>query len=280
MAEENVVRRDGRTRIKDLEEVDTKGSVLALQTDTETQEESVVMLPSPGPDLMVVANTPHGLAQSQDQLIEWVGRKVAFIEEEIKSHQENLDAAVEAKIRTTPWKNLLLKARRRLKYYEKMQDALVAGYYIVPDFPINVIAVRTKRLTPKESGAELTYRTPNDERHQGLPSGEGDYVNPRNTTYETRHEVTDKEGNPKSVTRYVVHDMFGEIDFPVRLLRPQILRDFSRAIKSKVFDEIGVLPDNSRHSDPMIVGRIELRDGGERKSCSFLVAWWIPTETL
>jgi hypothetical protein len=286
MAEESiVVRRDGRTRIKDMEEIDTKGLVPAVVED-EAGDSSIALVPSLGHDIIVMANTPQGLAQSQNQLIAWVERKVEQVIQEVNVLQENLDAAVEAKVATRTWKNLLLAGKRKLRYYEKMQDALVAGYYIVPDFPINVIAVRTKKTEPSNAGHQNRWSHGHgEERAQALPTGEGEYVNPKPPTYTDHFPVTRKNKDNTTTEdyekRWVVCNEFADIDFPMRLIRPQIMRDFSKALKSKIFDEIGVLPDTSRSPDPMIVGRIRLSSGNNPvKTLSFLISWWIPTETL
>ena len=50
-------------------------------------------------------------------------------------------------------------------------------------------------------------------------------------------------------------------------------------ILAKVFDEIGVLPASS-NGDPMVIGRIILKEPGNTRRMNFLIAWFVDTKTL
>ena len=41
-------------------------------------------------------------------------------------------------------------SERRITYYQKMQDAVDAGYLLVPNMPDNILALRAKRETPRQ----------------------------------------------------------------------------------------------------------------------------------
>jgi hypothetical protein len=278
--QQEVEKTDGRMCIKDLSLVDTKGFMPVIERN-EAGEEVVAMLPSVGHDLIVMARTPAQLDQSREQVKDWLQLKLRSLRAAEQNAQENLDAAIQAKVKTSAWKAVIYRERRRIKYYEKLYAALEAGYYIVPDFPINVIAVRTKKTRPTVGGTEYRWASDvRDEPHQFLPVGEGEYVNPDIAAYPVQRNVQNSEGKTESVTRHQAAFEFDEIDFPLRVIRPQILKDFSKAVQAKIFDEIGVLPDTRRRQDPVVVGRIELKEGYTRKSCSFIISWWIPTSSL
>ena len=242
-------------------------------------------MPAPAEDIVVFARTQGEMALAQDALVDWCQRKVAHLEKERRSAEENRDAAAAAKVATAPWKRLVSIAKRRVLYYRKILAALEAGYCIVPDFPINVIAVRTKKLKPTDRGNRHNWASSvKSEAPQLLPVGEGEYVNPDPSHYVERETIEKKDHNGEIAkvkeTKYVTCDDFDEIDFPLRIVRPQVLKSYQRAMEKKLFDSIGVLPNNKRSPDPMIVGRIETTEGNRRKQLSFLIGWWIPTASL
>jgi hypothetical protein len=85
------------------------------------------------------------------------------------------------------------------------------------------------------------------------------------------------------MVRYTKITGVRKVDFPMRLVRPQILKDLGEAMKLKIFDEIGILPQTRSHArDPMVIGRV-VRPGPNRWSnvhMSFLITWWVDTRGL
>jgi hypothetical protein len=65
------------------------------------------------------------------------------------------------------------------------------------------------------------------------------------------------------------------------MARPTILNATAKAMSEKVFDEVGCLPRTRRQPDPVIVGRITLREGSfvERRF-NFLISWFIDTKEM
>jgi hypothetical protein len=228
-------------------------------------------------DFIVYARTPRQMATAQQRLVAWSVAKLANIDQEIAITNDSLFAAEEAKIRTAGWKSQLSTLKRKRRYYSKIYEALADGYAIVPDFPINVIAVRTKRTMPKDTGKPHLYRSSaqDAEVSQELDVGMGEYVNPTPVVYEDKEIREDKE-----VTVYKKDAYFQELELPLRFVRPQVLRRLGQTLRRKVFDSIGVLPDTRRNADPMIIGTIEMKEGYKRKRVSFLIQWWVPTESL
>jgi hypothetical protein len=267
------------------DDVPPKELVLRKENPDEEGLGVIEAMPSNAEDIVVFARTQGEMALAQDALIDWCQRKVAYLEKERRSAEENRDAAAAAKVATAPWKRLVGLAKRRVLYYRKILAALEEGYCIVPDFPINVIAVRTKKTRPTDRGNRHDWASSvKSEKPQLLPVGEGEYVNPDPSHYIER-ETVDKKDHKGEITKvketkYVTCDDFDEIDFPLRIVRPQVLNAYQKAMEKKLFDSIGVLPNNRRTPDPMIVGRIELREGTSSKQLSFLIGWWIPTRSL
>ncbi|KKK72936.1 hypothetical protein LCGC14_2898870, partial [marine sediment metagenome] len=139
----------------------------------------------------------------------------------------------------------------------------------IPDFPVQLIAVRTDRNNPPgkwHSGYEVPDVVPNQ-----LPEGEGDFVNADPT-------VVQQERDGRMQTKAI---SFREVDFPFKKVKPQILKGMEIAMKRKLFDEIGVLPATSRCGDPVLVGRIKRQESGySEPTMTFLIAWWIDTRDL
>lgn len=261
-------------------------SLSVVETEgAEDQDPVVELVPQDVEDMIVVASTPGQLEQSQDKLQEWALRKVAFIEKQLELAEKNLKAAKDAKIATAPWRTEVKRWKKQAVYYTKLKEALDAGYFIVPDFPINVIAVRTNKKKPSDAGKVHHYiSSVVDEKPQALTTGDGEYVNPNPSAWKSAVDVERTRHNgekyPAKEDRWTTCHTFNQIDFPLRLVRPQVLKDFSRAMKRKIFDEIGVLPNTRRSSDPMIIGRLRMGSGRTDKTISFLISWWIPTQTL
>jgi hypothetical protein len=271
-----------------IEGLNTKGFSPALVRRLEDDEEQVEFIPSTGGDLFVSARNPEEMAHSQMELIRWVDTKLERLKASLKTDEDNLAAAVSAKIRTAQWKSAVRNWKREIKLYTKVRGALAEGYFIVPDFPVTVIAVRTME-THASSGATSNWRGHVDqERHQGLPIGEGHYVSPVPKVVKDQEPSIKSDGTPEvdSKGKQVYRTVYSggellEVSLPFRIVRPHIIKDLSKAMQSKVFDTIGVLP-TQRGPDPMLIGRIELRDGKYRvkKRVSFLISWWLSTHDL
>jgi hypothetical protein len=239
---------------------------------------SIVDIPM---DFTVVANSPKEMETAQKSLILWSARKIQMLKTELAESQEQLRLHIEKKWSTAGWRSQILKQEKRVDFYRKIKMALEAGYYIVPPFPIDIFAIRTKRETPHEY--DSTYRDNHNQPAQCLPAGEGRYVDPRPVRDSYTAEVKQKDGSNKVVTRYFATD-YKEVDFPFKLARAEIRDLTDKAMNLKIFDRLGVLP-RVRKPDPIVCGQIILPnqklyrwDGGE--SINFFVAWWLDTKTL
>lgn len=236
-----------------------------------------------GDDLQVTANTPAGMQESQSAMIAWCERKVASMKQEWSELFGAYEHAVKRKWKSDTLKRHAAIAEKRVIFYEKILAALRAGFYIVPSFPITLFAIRTDRKEPKRMYAVLRHAGQKNFQQdaQILKPGEGDYKDPNPTVVKSYHDHTEKDG----ADYWGFHaDKWDDMEFPTNMSKPYIMEATSRAMALKVFDEIGVLPqDFKRNPDPIIAGRIidprPVGYGSQRK-VTFLICWHLDTSTL
>lgn len=233
--------------------------------------------PPPVDDLLVVAEKPDELQAAQSRMIAWATSRVAEVRREIQIADEGLENARKRKYPTGPFRAMAKRMREELTYYEKMRDALTAGYVIVPNFDVQLFAIRTTRLLPEPRTLQSTWTKrplPNDERADASASGSGEYHSPAPQVSRWSEQGT-QDG--KSVTVYKVRPIgFVDPKYPAVMCKPQVLDATERAMALKIFDQFGCTT-KTRKEDPIITGQI-IRPGG--RVVSFLVAWWIDTADL
>ncbi len=242
--------------------------------------ESLPELPLPvASDLVVVARNPEEMVQAQNQLVSWAIQKVQAEESQVTEFEAQLALAVEMHHRRSGYQKQLNLARGRVTFYTKIRQALEAGYCIVPNFPIEVIAVRTKRSRPKHMEAKGRWAGLPAVAPDQLPAGEGTYVSPETKNGHRSYQI-EKDG--KTETKHITYPTdFRDVSFPARLARVEVLSNLSRAQKLRLFDDIGMLPAHRRSKDPMLIGRIHQRiTPYQRNTLSFMIAWWIDTKML
>ena len=220
-------------------------------------------------DLTLVATTPLAMQQAQVGLIQWCGKRLARADNEIAEVEENLEIATRRKWAVKPWRRQISRIRKHRLFIEKLQAALEAGYYIIPDMPFTeVFAIRTKRAFPLRK--QVTGRWPSLplEPAMALPTGEGEYKSPNQLVHSSIEK--DDKGNKQTT---LVAANFDEIEFPVHAAKPQILEAAERAMKLRIFDEIGVVPRRGC-GDPFLVGRLKNPKRPHSPTTLFL-GWWL-----
>lgn len=256
-----------------------------------------------GDNLEVIASTPTGMAECQVSLIDWMKNKIAYVKTEISTAQAEaleLKTSYEYAVKQKWKKDTLLKhyelAEKRVKfqfarldYYHKLLTALENGYYIVPPLGMELFAIRTDKTNPLKKWQILQYsRQGNfEQQSQILPEGVGEYRNPqpevtRRYEYESKDEKTGITRKPFEATAW------NDIEFPLNMVKPRIMEATSRAMALKVFDEMGVLPqDYKRNPDPVILGRIyqpkptyATASWNRPKCITFMIAWHLNTKDL
>lgn len=233
-------------------------------------------------DIIVFARTPLEMAQAQSWLCGWAERRILRAQADLQIAEDNLTEAKEAKIRTSGWKTQVRKYQKEERFYIKLKAALDAGYFIVPDFPVNIIAVRTHSEYAKDTKEYRHRGSVDNEDHQELEVGAGEYVDPVPPTARF-NDVTEKDGKAVTIEKWTASgQMLRKMDFPFKLVRPQLLRDLKKAVDPRIFDAIAVMPGPQRKNrDPMLLGIIENKLSKHNvKRIIFLITWWVPTSVL
>lgn len=242
-------------------------------------------------DVVVVAHSAEEMALAQQELLGWVERKIATIEQDAAELQANIALATKRKWSTAPFVKALKPVQSRMRYYKTIQAALQAGYRIIPDMPGITLAVRTSRTAPRNTLHASTYgraKLPTA-KSDDSPAGAGEYVGPDLKAY--FYDRNEKDGNRDVVRHYArVREYDRDFEFPLALVKPQILDDTNRAMLKKIFDEIAVvgvggqtqraLPPTTVVGDPIVLGRVVRYEGNKRHSCAFLITWWLDTRSL
>lgn len=248
------------------------------KTELVLAEPEVLPLEKSSGDIVVIARNPEEMVHAQQNLIDWADSKVAFERQELAEAEQNLATAKSLKHRTAGWSRQVNLARGRVVYYEKIHSALKEGFCIVPNFPIQVIATRTNK---KPRIVRKRMWNPPDITQEQLPQGKGTYVDPTPEFYRGTQTRTLSDGRTTQENFSETTGTHRPVDFPFKMVKPQVLQDLKRATMLKLFDDIGVLPQaRTRQPDPMLIGRIRRREGSRDTTISFLITWWIDSRDL
>lgn len=227
-------------------------------------------------DIEVIAETPQEMKESNNALIAWCEQKIKAMRIDFIELEAAYKAAVARKWKSSVLKRHAALAKKRMQFYHKIQAALVQGFYIVPNFPVHVFALRTKKDAPLRV---LTQQT------EHLDQSEGDYVSPFPIVETIGLPSTTPSGT--AITEWKTWaSKWQEIDFPLCMARPRIMEAVGRAMEMKLFDDLGVLssaPDRRRGcGDPIIVARIldPRSTSYNKRFVSFIIAWSLDTSTI
>jgi hypothetical protein len=232
-------------------------------------------------DFTVFATNPADMIGAQKSIIEWCEQKSAAEKSEMAEAQTNLDAAKAHKWSSKGWANEVTKHAKKVEFYDKIKMALEAGYYIVPPFPIDLFAIRTKKYAPGGGWETYQWRDHHEKKAQILPAGHGDYVSPDPVLQKHSFQEPDGKGGQKMVPHWRASE-WKEADFPFKLAKAEIMHATRAAMALKIFDQMGALPTH-RAPDPIICGQILFPNHtgyGPRKAVTFFVSWWLDTKTL
>lgn len=232
--------------------------------------------------LVVIAHNSHEMAAAQVQLGTWAEKKVAETSDARAEIEESLRLAVEHKWGVTGLRRAVGIAKKQHEFYRKIAAAVRLGYVIVPNFPVDLFAIRTTKGTPKrgqQDGGWFSDRA-HEQESNAPPIGHGSYVDAIPETEVRSYPAKSADG--QAITKHFnFATAFRDVAFPITAVKPQILDDTGRAMAAKVFDEIGIGPEGvirSRIKDPMVIGRIIYRP--KKRVVSFLIAWWLTNKDL
>lgn len=235
----------------------------------------------------LAARNPQGMALAKTDLQEWLDGKIATIDEELNEIENLKSIAKKNKWGPGKFSGLASKAQQRRLYYEKIREAVGMGFTIVPNFPVDIFAIRVAREVPIE-GEQMNYRQLADyraERPDVIESGEGRYVSPKPKFYRYSKDEKDQQGNAYK-KHYLVPTDFRNAEFPIAVAHPVVMQATSEAMALQLFDRIGICPQSGRQrgkGDPLIIGQIILdapQYGQPKKMASFLIAWHLDLRTL
>lgn len=233
-------------------------------------------------EIELSATNPKEMMDSQKALINWCERKLASL----RFDAEELKAAVEHAKKNRWNRKTLLRhhnlAVKRIAYYEKMLAAFQAGFILVPNFPLEIFAIKTTREFPKRLVTFYRYGT-HEQTTDFSAQGEGEYKNPNPAVRcdPDNKEKNSKTGEWETKPKYFTAGNFEEIDFPISMAKPHIMELVSEAMAMKIFDEIGILPSVKRNIDPVICGMIKIKEHTyEIRTVTFMIAWHIDTRVL
>lgn len=242
------------------------------------------IVPTTGNNFELSARNPAEMVECHRTAIEWCKRKIDLVRNEAAELREAYEHARHAKWASSTLKRHSELAIKRLVFYEKMLAAFEAGYYIVPNFPVTLFAIRTDKPTPKRMWARLRWVGQKNFEQEAaiLPPGDGQYQNPQPVVTKRAYSL---ESDPKTGDTYAFEATgWADMEFPANMARVHVMEAATRAMDAKIFDEVGFLPqDHKRNPDPLLIGRIidpKPPGWGERRRVSFIIAWHIDTRTL
>lgn len=237
------------------------------------------------PSVHLVARNPNEMALAKTSIEMFLSQKIKQCDTEADDLGQSAQIARQRK-----WAHATLDrhcnlAKRRGDFYRKALTAVQAGYTIVPNFPIDMFAVRVKRSTPLRDQSVSTYSqshaisSASDIQSAALPVGEGNYVSPspmgRTGSYQEK-----KKDNTEITKYFFTTTDYQDIAFPIEAARAEVMSASAEAMALRCFDAIGICPQ-SRKGDPLIIGQIlGPKIGYKQKTISFLIAWHLDLRTL
>lgn len=230
--------------------------------------------------VVLFATEPAGVASAHTQLVAWFERKAAEMRDEAREHEAALETAIKAGWGKSRLTRLTKLATQRAVFYDKVVAALREGFFLVPNFEMDVFMIRTKRALP--IGGTSWQGDSHRQAAQALPQGVGEYQNPLPERAEWSEKHIDAKGQ-QQVAWKSRPTGWDEIEFPFELAKGHVMEATQDAAMLKLFDEIGVARDAKRRAyrrgDPMILGRLR----NPRRSApdaTFFIAWLYDTSQV
>ena len=237
------------------------------------EENALVVKENQKPARLLLATDPQGMAQAQSHLAEWFARKIISLGADKRDLEKAFDTAKKNKWAITTLRSQLSRIKGNIIFYGKAKAAIEAGYFLVPDFPVDVFAVRKSKSKPVQN-CNTNWRESQIPAEK-LPIGEGLYVS--GEAYRvSAGKCEEKDYKGQLVTReYFKNINLKEVQFPVVAMKAEVMTEAEKAFALKIFDDIGICP-SSRRKDPMIIGRIH----APKKILSFLICWFLEPDNL
>lgn len=259
------------------------------------------------PETHLTAINPAEMQAAQGDLKAWLEQKLAILARDIVEANAALNEARRNGWTTTSFTAARNRAVDDETFYYKVLVAVEAGHTIIPEFPIQVFAIRRHEPDRAHSvtyhGAVTPSTTGSGQPAESdcAPAGAGEYRNPQpwlsSSVMENKAPGAQERKEPRWYT--TVHRSShptGPITFPPFMARAPIMKATAKAMKEKVFDQIGVCSpvvadvaaaarradtQARRAGDPLIIGQIlHKRVGSKQKCVSFIIAWYLNLDEL
>lgn len=237
----------------------------------------------------LVARNPVQMQNAQADLAVWLRGKITQVKLEINELNLAVSEAQEHGWSTQALTRQRNKMAGQATYYFKLLTAVEAGYTIIPEFPIDVFAIRVTRSGVRAPDATqrsaYSYPDIDNERPDRAPVGEGEYKSPMQMVKHGEYTEKDKDGKDVTV-KFTQASDFQDVMFPLRAARVEVMNATAEAMAHKIFDQIGIcLPTSNagmaRKGDPLIIGQIlGQRSGWSQKCASFIIAWHLNLNEL
>lgn len=223
-----------------------------------------------------VATTPEQMQLAQKDMIRWCDERLEREKLELADLERTIAEVQKAGMKDHSWKRRLGLSRTKMTFYRKIKSALLAGYYIMPPLDHQLFAVRTKLNLPR--GGFKNFNSDFEQKGERLPEGEGEWYS--NWPGVNTHVFPEKDKATGNIVdkRYWRPEFWKDVDFPFKLVKPEVIAAVGKALQEKIFDSLGVLP-KYKNPDPIVVGNIGI-PGQRYSSLTFFVAWWMDLEKL
>jgi len=297
-------RREGREMVIPSAKPIVEGELLETVGETAL---AVIEPPIAPPSTHLVATDPSEMKAAQGDLKTWLEQKLTVLEHDIVEANAALNEA-----RRNGWNtSALTSARNRAvddeTFYNKVLAAVESGHTIIPDFPVDVFAVRLG-IPDKRNSFTFQGSVSSSDTFLGhpaasdcAPAGMGEFRNPQpatlTSTTENRAVGAQERGESRWRTRVTrTGQPVGPIVFPHFSARSRVMAATARAMEQKFFDQIavcrplGAIAETStrravtttRAGDPLIIGQVLRKriGGGPQKCVSFIIAWHLNLNEL
>lgn len=235
--------------------------------------------PAPTRNVRLIATDPADLARAHGEMVAWCDNEISIAQDDNLIESQNLEVAKQKHWSKAPFQRRIRLNTARIDFLGKIKEALLAGYVIIPNFSMNVFAIRTDDL-PAQGQDTWSYHRKGvtfTQPSRSLPEGEGEYVNP---AVASSHSVV-RDGD-KTTHVYESVENFSDIQYPIVIAKPELMTRAAAAMELKVFDEVGVSVDTvrgGRRGDPVLTGRI-LNPNPNRPDVSFFLGWYFDPSAL
>lgn len=249
-----------------------------------SDNESMALVPTQMvPTMHVVARNAEEMQAARQRIHVWLSNKLSYIAAEIHELSEALERATHARWNRSALKRALNTQLSQQVFYQKCLGAVDAGYTIVPDFPVDVFAIRVTRQepTPYHQFGSWSYPALPDQQPDILPEGLGQYVSEQAPTTTFNREHADDKGNKSTKHHRRTLDHFNEVTFPMQVARVALMDQTASAMQLKVFDQIGICPPRrEKKADPMVIGQVIIKERYRTRTVNFLLGWCLNLNDL